>query len=120
MITQDLNPIYLKLADKICDNILWSKYEVEGRIPSVRDFAADHEVNPNTVMRAFEWLQQKGIIYNKRGLGYYVSHNALDLIKTIRKEGFRKEILPNVFKQMEQLNISIEDIIKEYEIYKRK
>lgn len=59
MITQDSNPIYLKLADRICDNILSERYKEEERIPSVRDFAAEREVNPNTVMRAFEWLQRK-------------------------------------------------------------
>jgi len=120
MIVQDLNPIYLKLADKVCDNILCGRYNEDERIPSVRDFAADHEVNPNTVMRAFDWLQQKGIIYNKRGMGYFVSPNALELISTVRKEQFKNTVLPSVFKSMHQLNIDIDEIIKEYEQYKTK
>ncbi|MDD4829341.1 MAG: GntR family transcriptional regulator [Bacteroidales bacterium] len=118
MITQDLNPIYLKLADRVCDNILCGKYNEDERIPSVRDFAADHEVNPNTVMRAFDWLQQKEIIYNKRGMGYFVSPNAKDLISSVRKEQFKNTVLPSVFKSMYQLNIDIEEVIKEYEQYK--
>lgn len=118
MITQDLNPIYLKLADRVCDNILCGKYKEDERIPSVRDFAADHEVNPNTVMRAFDWLQQKEIIYNKRGMGYFVSPNAKDLISSVRKEQFKNTVLPSVFKSMYQLNIDIEEVIKEYEQYK--
>ncbi|MFA5541070.1 MAG: GntR family transcriptional regulator [Bacteroidales bacterium] len=117
---QDLNPIYLKLADKICDNILWEKYKANERIPSVRDFAAQHEVNPNTVMRTFDYLQQNEIIYNKRGLGYFVSENATILITEIRKKQFRHDVLPNMFKQMEQLNISIEEIIEEFKQYKTK
>lgn len=120
MIVQDLNPIYLKLADKVCDNILCGRYNEDERIPSVRDFAADHEVNPNTVMRAFDWLQQKGIIYNKRGMGYFVSPNALELISTVRKEQFKNTVLPSVFKSMHQLNIDIDEIIKEYEQFKTK
>lgn len=118
MITQDLNPIYLKLADRVCDNILCGKYKEDERIPSVRDFAADHEVNPNTVMRAFDWLQQKEIIYNKRGMGYFVSPNAKDLISSVRKEQFKNTVLPSVFKSMFQLNIDIEEIINEYKQYK--
>ncbi|MDD2488926.1 MAG: GntR family transcriptional regulator [Bacteroidales bacterium] len=118
MITQDLNPIYLKLADRVCDNILCGKYNEDERIPSVRDFAADHEVNPNTVMRAFDWLQQKEIIYNKRGMGYFVSPNAKDLISSVRKEQFKNTVLPSVFKSMYQLNIDIEEVIKEYKQYK--
>lgn len=120
MITQDLNPIYLKLADRVCDNILCGKYNEDERIPSVRDFAADHEVNPNTVMRAFDWLQQKEIIYNKRGMGYFVSPNAKDLISSVRKEQFKNTVLPSVFKSMFQLNIDIEEIINEYKQYKTK
>lgn len=115
---QDLNPIYLKLADRVCDNILCGKYKEDERIPSVRDFAADHEVNPNTVMRAFDWLQQKEIIYNKRGMGYFVSPNAKDFISSVRKEQFKNTVLPSVFKSMYQLNIDIEEVIKEYEQYK--
>lgn len=118
MIVQDLNPIYLKLADKVCDNILCGRYNEDERIPSVRDFAADHEVNPNTVMRAFDWLQQKEIIYNKRGMGYFVSPNAKDLISSVRKEQFKNTVLPSVFKSMLQLNIDIEDVINEYRQYK--
>ena len=117
---QDLSPIYLQLADKICDDILLEKYMVEERIPSIRDFASDHEVNPNTVMRSFEYLQQNEIIFNKRGLGYFVSKDAPKLIKEIKKKNFKDIVLPNVFKQMEQLNIGIEEIINEFENYKTK
>lgn len=120
MITENLNPIYLKLATRICDNILSEKYKEEERIPSVRDFAAKMEVNPNTVMRAFDWLQQKEIIYNKRGMGYFVSPRAKSVIASIRKEQFKNSILPSVFKTMLLLDIKIEEIIKDFEQYKAK
>ena len=71
-------------------------------------------------MRTFDYLQQNEIIYNKRGLGYFVSENAAEFITEIRKRNFRKEVLPNMFKQMEQLNISIEEIIEEFKQYKTK
>ncbi len=115
---QDLTPIYLKLSEKICDNILWGDYASNQRIPSIREMAASHEVNPNTVMKAFEHLQQNEIIYNRRGLGYFVSEDAMSLIKKARQKHFKEEILPNMFKQMSQLGIEIEDIISEFENYK--
>ena len=65
--------IYLQIADRICDEILQGQYKEEERIPSVREYAATVEVNANTVVRSFDYLQGQDIIYNKRGLGYFVA-----------------------------------------------
>ena len=65
--------IYLQIADRICDEILLGQYPEEERIPSVREYAAIVEVNANTVMRSFDYLQVQNIIYNKRGIGYFVA-----------------------------------------------
>ena len=64
--------IYLQIADRICDDILLGQYEEEGRIPSVREYASIVEVNANTVMRSYEYLQSQEVIYNKRGIGFFV------------------------------------------------
>ena len=69
----DSNAIYLQIADQLSENILLRKWSPGDRIPSVRELAVSVEVNPNTVMRTFNYLQEKGIIYNKRGIGYFVS-----------------------------------------------
>ena len=68
--------IYLQIADRICDEILLGQFGEEERIPSVREYAAIVEVNANTVMRSFDYLQSQNIIYNKRGIGYFVSTGA--------------------------------------------
>lgn len=60
--------IYLQIADRICDDILLGQYEEEWRIPSVREYASIVEVNANTVMRSYEYLQSQEVIYNKRGM----------------------------------------------------
>ena len=65
--------IYLQIADRINDEILQGQYAEEGRIPSVREYAATVEVNANTVVRTYDYLQGQEIIYNKRGIGYFVS-----------------------------------------------
>ena len=65
--------IYLQIADRICDEVLLGQYQEEERIPSVREYAAVVEVNANTVMRSYDYLQTQGVIYNKRGIGYFVS-----------------------------------------------
>ena len=64
--------IYLQIADRICDEILQGQYTEEERIPSVREYAATVEVNANTVVRTYDYLQGQEIIHNKRGIGYFV------------------------------------------------
>ena len=92
--------IYLQIADRICDEVLLGQYQEEERIPSVREYAAVVEVNANTVMRSYDYLQTQGVIYNKRGIGYFVSVGARKLILSLRKEYFLKEEVDYFFKQI--------------------
>ncbi|MDR0972237.1 MAG: GntR family transcriptional regulator [Bacteroidales bacterium] len=119
MKTDETKPIYLQLAQLICNNIICDIYKQEDRIPSLREFAVKFEVNPNTVMRSFELLQQKDIIYNKRGIGYFVSHQAKKLILSYRRELFYKETLPEFFKTLQQLEIDIKEIDNKYKEYNK-
>ena len=96
--------IYLQIADRICDEILLGQFGEEERIPSVREYAAIVEVNANTVMRSFDYLQSQNIIYNKRGIGYFVSTGARELIHSLRKNTFLKEELDYFFKQIKTLD----------------
>ena len=107
-------PIYLQIVDKISDDILAGIYADDTRIPSVREFAAQVEVNANTVMRSYDYLQQTGIIYNKRGIGYFVSVGASDNIKHERMERFKSEVLDRFFSQLKLLNVSPDQLIDMY------
>ena len=80
--------IYLQLKDWMCEQLLSGKWEPGGRIPSIRELAVQFEVNPNTMMRAYEHLQQAEIIYNKRGIGYFASEDAVEKILQIRRQKF--------------------------------
>ena len=109
--------IYLQIADRICDEILQGQYKEEERIPSVREYAAMVEVNANTVVRSFDYLQGQDIIYNKRGLGYFVAQEGRERILGLRKEVFLKEELPEFFRQLKTLDISMKDVEKLYKEY---
>lgn len=106
--------IYLQIADRICDEITLGRYGEESRIPSVREYAALVEVNANTVMRAFDYLQTQGIIYNKRGIGYFVAVGAVRLIYTLRKERFLKEEADCFLRQCYMLDITAEELAGMY------
>ena len=109
--------IYLQIADRICDEILQGQYKEEERIPSVREYAATVEVNANTVVRSFDYLQGQDIIYNKRGLGYFVAQKGCERIIELRKEVFLKEELPEFFRQLMILDIPLKEVEKMYKEY---
>lgn len=110
-------PIFIQIADLICKRILDDTYLPDQRIPSVRELAVEVEVNPNTVMRSFERLQQSEIIYNKRGVGYFISANAKKEILEQGRADFIHEELPRIFKEMDLLGISFEKLEKVYATY---
>ncbi len=112
-------PIFLQIVDFMIRNIVSGNWKVDERIPSVRDFASSVEVNPNTVVRSYTYLQDKGIIYNKRGIGYFVSGSAVDIINNFRKEEFIKSELPEMFKVIDVLDISFAEIEKLYREYRK-
>ncbi len=117
MIFRDNQSIYLQIAERICDEILENKFPPGERIPSIREYAALVEVNANTVVRSYEWLQQQNIIFNKRGIGYYVSPEGKQCIKTLRRERFFREELPVFFNRLYTLDITIEEIDTRYAQY---
>lgn len=106
---KDHKPIFLQIAEHICDEILQGHYPEGERLPSVREYAAEVEINVNTVVRSYDWLSQKDIIFNKRGMGYFVNECASDNIRQSLRESFFQETLPEFALQMQKLNISIEE-----------
>lgn len=112
MIFSNDKAIYVQMADRLCDEILAGTYKDDDRIPSVREYAVMLQVNTNTAVKAYDQLARDGIIYNKRGLGYFVTQGAKKEIKKARKQDFMKQTLPELFRQMKLLGITIEDIDK--------
>lgn len=109
--------IYLQIADRIMDEILRMVYPEEGRVPSVREYAAMVEVNANTVVRSYDYLQGQEIIYNKRGIGYFVSPGARERIIQLRRQSFLQDELPDMFRQIHLLGIPLEEIAAMYGTY---
>ena len=114
---KESKPIYLQISDRIMEEILQGIYTEEERIPSVREYAAMVEVNANTVVRSYDYLQGQDIIFNKRGIGYFVSVGAKKLILALRKNTFLNEEMPEFFHQMHLLGITAADINVQYEKY---
>lgn len=110
----DNKPIYLQIADSLMDSIVRGDLPDESRLPSVRDYAIEAGVNPNTVMRTFVWLQQQELIYMKRGIGYFVASNAADRILQMRKEYFFDHEANYFFDRLSSFGISPEQLMNAY------
>ncbi|UYQ92105.1 GntR family transcriptional regulator [Chitinophaga horti] len=110
--------IYLQIADYICDQVQLGELKTEEKVPSVRELAVRLEVNPNTVMRSYEHLQQQGIIYTRRGLGYYISPDALQKLAGDRRQQFLEEELPSFFHKMYLLGIELDELKGRYDAYR--
>lgn len=108
-------PIYLQIVDRVCDDILLGRYAVGDRLPSVRDAAADMEVNTNTMMRAYEYMQRNGFIFNKRGIGYFVEENAPMTILNQRREAFFCSEANYFFRRMHIFGITSDELRELYD-----
>jgi DNA-binding transcriptional regulator YhcF (GntR family) len=111
---KEIQAIYLQIGDYVCEQILLGRWKEGDRLLSVRELGGALEVNPNTVMRTYDFLQGKDIIFNKRGVGYFVSDDARQKIFQYRKKQFLEQDLPVVFKNMSLLGMTFKELENEY------
>lgn len=114
---RDKQAIYLQIAEYVSEQVLLGRWAAGDKIPSVRELAAELEVNPNTVMRTYEFLSQQGVIANKRGIGYFPADDATDRIRTFRRGQFLESDLPQFFKNLTLLGIDLREIETRYDQY---
>lgn len=117
MFKENSKAIYLQIADRICDSVLSGELKAGDRLPSVREYAMTVQVNPNTVMRTYEWLSQREIIFNRRGIGFFLSENARETIAEHRRDEFLGSEIFETFRQLRLLDVSPETLIKKYQEY---
>lgn len=117
MIFNNTQPIFVQIADYVAELILRKELLPDQQIPSVRELAVKLEVNPNTVMRAFERLQLNEVVYNKRGMGYFVAPGAYEKILNQRKSRLFEEILPGIYDEMELLGITDAELTAHHKTY---
>jgi DNA-binding transcriptional regulator YhcF (GntR family) len=100
-------PIWRQIYELIAMRILSGEWMESERIVSVRELAAEVGVNPNTVMRSYEKLDSDGIIFNRRGIGYFVAEGAREHIKQLERQKFIDEELPKLRDRLALLGLTI-------------
>jgi GntR family transcriptional regulator len=106
--------IYLQIAELMCENILEGMWKPGDRIPSIRELAESMQVNPNTVMRTFGYLEDQGIIHNQRGIGFFLADGAYETTRELKRRSFVSRDLPQVFRTMDLLRMGLDDIGRLY------
>lgn len=110
MTFKDGLPIYVQIAERLTDEILAGRYGAEERVPGVREYSVLLEVNVNTTVKAYDLLAMRGIIYAKRGMGYFVAPDAVRHIRYARRHDFFEKYIPEIRFRMQQLGITVEEL----------
>ncbi len=110
--------IFQQVADRVEGQIMTGKWVSGERIPSVRELAGNFGVNPNTVMRSYQYMLEQRVLENRRGLGYFVAPGAREILLERHRSHFFQKELPHMFERMSQLEIGwseLSDYYKEHE-----
>ncbi len=115
---REQHAIYQQVADHVCEMILTGVWPEGERIPAVRDLAMELQVNPNTVNKGYASLQERGLIQNQRGIGYFAAPDARRMIRNARRDEFFTNELPRILRTMSLLGITIDEIAGRYTTYR--
>lgn len=111
--------MFLRIADFIMDKILLGDLLVNDRLLSIRKLAVMSGTNPNTVKRGYDLLLQQKIIVLQRGIGFFVTHDGLEISRRNRRETFMKEDMLQFLKNVHLLDIPWSDIKQHYDDFVR-
>jgi DNA-binding transcriptional regulator YhcF (GntR family) len=103
-------PIYLQVADFICEKVLTQVWRDGDKLPAVKDVAVLTSVNPNTVIKALTWLQDNGILTTQRGIGYFLTEGAAAKTLALKRQQFIEDDLPDVFASMQLLGLGLDEL----------
>lgn len=107
----DKEPIYLQLKDQVRNMILIGDLKENEALPSVRQVAADYQLNPITVSKAWQYLVDEGLVEKKRGLGMFVIENARQKLLESDQIHFMKVEWPQIETRIKNLGIDVSDLI---------
>ncbi|MBQ3145551.1 MAG: GntR family transcriptional regulator [Clostridia bacterium] len=102
-------PIYIQLVEQLKEYIVAGKFKAGEKLPSVREFAMQIKVNPNTVQKALAEIENQKLIYTERTNGKFVTENE-KLIENVKKE-LADQKVQKYFQDMNKLGINKEDAI---------
>ncbi|WP_273126503.1 GntR family transcriptional regulator [Metabacillus sp. HB246100] len=113
-------PIYIQIAEWLETEILKGNHQPDGKMYSQYQLAEMFTINPATAAKGLSLLVEDGILYKRRGLGMFVSHNAEQILLTKRKEQTLVKLIEDVVQEANRLRVSEEELIKLIQLSNRK
>ena len=104
-------PIYRQLKERVVAMLLDGVLKPGDALPSVRQVAAEYQLNPITVSRAYQELADEQLVEKRRGLGMYVTEGANARLLQSERERFLREEWPLVLERIQRLGLSIEELM---------
>lgn len=108
----DNAPIYRQLKERIVVMMLEGQLKPGDVLPSVRQIAAEYQLNPITVSRAYQELADETLVEKRRGLGMYVTEGATGKLLASERERFLREEWPAMVERIQRLGLQVEDLLK--------
>jgi GntR family transcriptional regulator len=105
-------PIYRQLKDRVIAMMLDGLLKPGDPLPSVRQVAAEYQLNPITVSRAYQELADEALVEKRRGLGMYVTEEAAKKLLSSERERFLREEWPLVLERIQRLGLSMEELMR--------
>jgi GntR family transcriptional regulator len=109
----DNTPIYRQLKDKMIGMMLDGALKAGDALPSVRQVAADYQLNPITVSKAYQELVDEQLVEKRRGIGMYVTEGASEKLLASERERFLREEWPAMLERIRRLGLSTEQLLEE-------
>lgn len=107
----DNSPIYRQLRDRVVAMILDGILKQGDALPSVRQVAADFQLNPITVSKAYQELVDDQLVEKRRGLGMYVAEGARNALLHSERERFLREEWPMLRERLERLGLDLQTLL---------
>lgn len=110
-IWNDSTPIYRQLKEKIITMMLDGHLQAGDALPSVRQVASEYQINPITVSKAYQELVDEELVEKRRGMGMYMTENALNTLLVNERERFLNEEWPALLERIRRLGLSLEQLM---------
>lgn len=107
----DSTPIYRQLRDRVVAMILDGVLKQGDPLPSVRQVAADFQINPITVSKAYQELVDENLVEKRRGLGMYVTEGARSALMKSERDRFLSDEWPPLYARLQRLGLSLKDLM---------
>lgn len=105
-------PIYRQLKDRVIAMMLDGVLKPGDALPSVRQVAAEYQLNPITVSRAYQELADEALVEKRRGLGMYVTEEAAKKLLATERERFLREEWPLVMERIQRLGLRMQELMQ--------